>query len=151
MNIISDPAAIVHSIQLAIAPVFLLTAVSAMIGAVATRLARIVDRARTLEGISHNPDDRLGREAALRELSLLRKRGWLTTLSIGFLTFCGFLIGLTILFLFLGETTELNSPAWAVGSFMAGVLSFLVALILFFVETVVATRVLDFGRNVRPL
>ncbi len=148
MNIVSDPASIVHSIQLAVAPVFLLTAVAAMIGAVATRLARIVDRARTLERTSRRPDDLPDQARALRELALLRKRGWLVTLSIGFLTLCGFLIGLTILFLFLGETTELNSPAWAVGSFMAGVLSFLVALVLFFIETVAATRVLDFGRSV---
>ena len=148
MNIVSDPASIVHSIQLAVAPVFLLTAVSGMIGTVATRLARIVDRARMLERTSHSPEDPPAQQRALRELRLLRKRGWLVTLSIGFLTFCGFLIGLTILFLFLGETTGLNSPAWAVGSFMAGVLSFLVALVLFFIETVAATRILDFGRGV---
>lgn len=149
MNIVSDPASIVHSIQLSVAPVFLLTAVSAMIGVVATRLARIVDRARVLEKTSQSADDPKAQARALRELGLLRKRGWLVTLSIGCLTLCGFLIGLTILFLFLGETTGLNSPAWAVGSFMAGVMSFLAALVLFFTETVAATRVLDFGRAAR--
>ena len=44
-----DADAITHGIQLAVAPVFLLTAVSGMIGAVAGRLARIIDRARDLE------------------------------------------------------------------------------------------------------
>ncbi len=39
MAILLDPDSITHGIQLAVAPVFLLTAVSAMISAVAGRLA----------------------------------------------------------------------------------------------------------------
>ncbi len=39
---------VTHAIQLAVAPVFLLTAVAAMIGTIAGRLARIIDRARLL-------------------------------------------------------------------------------------------------------
>ena len=45
----ADASAATHGIQLSLAPVFLLTAVAAMIGAVTGRLARIIDRARTLE------------------------------------------------------------------------------------------------------
>lgn len=147
MNLVYDPAAIVHSIQLAVAPVFLLTAVSAMIGTLAHRLARIVDRARLLNGSARPGAEPAVEQRAMRELRLLRTRGWLVTLSIGLLTLCGFLIGLTILFLFLGQTMEFDSPIWAVSSFLAGVLCFLVALVLFFVETVAATRVLDFTGN----
>jgi hypothetical protein len=145
MNLVYDPAVIVHSIQLAVAPVFLLTAVSAMIGTVANRLSRIVDRARVLEAQRHSQEDAGLQARTLAELALLRVRGWLVTLCIGLLTLCGFLIGLTILFLFLGQTTEFNSPLWAVGSFLTGVMCFLGALVLFFVETVVATRILNFG------
>ena len=51
-----------HGIQLAVAPVFLLTAVAAMIGTVAGRLARIIDRARVLETrIDASPADQIGR------------------------------------------------------------------------------------------
>ncbi len=49
MNLALDSSTITHSIQLAVAPVFLLTAVAGMIGAVAGRLARIIDRARVVE------------------------------------------------------------------------------------------------------
>ena len=49
MAIPLDSDSINHGIQLAIAPVFLLTAVSGMISAVASRLARIIDRARLVE------------------------------------------------------------------------------------------------------
>ncbi len=38
-----------HAIQLAIAPVFLLTGIASLLGVMANRLARIIDRARVLE------------------------------------------------------------------------------------------------------
>ncbi len=40
---------IAHLIQLAIAPVFLLAGIGAILNVLAQRLARVVDRARTLE------------------------------------------------------------------------------------------------------
>ena len=43
-------SAIAHVIQLAVAPVFLLTGVGAMLGVMANRLARVIDRSRVLEG-----------------------------------------------------------------------------------------------------
>lgn len=49
MNFAPDLAAVTHGIQLAVAPVFLLTAVSGIIAATASRLGRIIDRARFLE------------------------------------------------------------------------------------------------------
>ena len=39
-----------HTIQLAVAPVFLLTAIGTTLGVLTTRLGRIVDRARRVEG-----------------------------------------------------------------------------------------------------
>ena len=68
------PSAILHAIQLAVAPIFMLAAVAAMIGTVATRLARIIDRARELEerlesGAARNPD------ADHWELNRLKLRG----------------------------------------------------------------------------
>jgi hypothetical protein len=42
-----------HAIQLAVAPVFMLTAIAGLIGALATRLGRIIDRARSLEERVH--------------------------------------------------------------------------------------------------
>ncbi len=51
---------------------------------------------------------------------------------------------MTIILLFLGETTDFRGHTLALGSFLSGVLSFLLALVLFFVETVMATRILNF-------
>ena len=54
------------------------------------------------------------------------------------------LIGLTIIVLFLGETTAFHISRLAVGSFLLGVGCFLLALLCFLAETVVATRLLNF-------
>jgi hypothetical protein len=45
----SQVTAIAHVIQLAVAPVFLLTGVGAVLAVLTQRLARIIDRARVLE------------------------------------------------------------------------------------------------------
>ena len=52
--------------------------------------------------------------------------------------------GLTIIVLFLGETTAFQIDRFAVYSFLAGVGCFLLALLCFLAETVVATRLLNF-------
>ena len=146
MSIFVDPSTVIHGIQLAVAPVFLLTAVSGMIGAVAGRLARIIDRARVLEErLKSSADAEFVREAHW-ELARLRTRGLLANGTIGFLTLCAFMIGLTIVILFLGETTALRVDRYAIYAFLAGVSCFMAALCCFFAETLLATRVLKFGQ-----
>ncbi len=139
-----DSGTITHGIQLAVAPVFLLTAVSGMIGAVAGRLARIIDRARLVEDRARGTSDDEFQARAFTELGELRQRGRLANGCIALLTSCAFLIGLTIILLFLGETTAFESARWAVFSFLAGVVCFLMALLCFLAETVIATRLLNF-------
>ena len=98
-----DPDTVAHGIQLSIAPVFLLTAVSGMIGAVANRLARIIDRARFLESGIEAGLEAVVREKSFAELVEVRRRGLLANASIALLTLCALSIGLTIIVLFLGE------------------------------------------------
>lgn len=143
-----DLDTVTHGIQLAVAPVFLLTAVSGMIGTVAGRLARIIDRARLLEDrIEAAPNKPM--LAAYDELKRLRARGRLVNICIALLTFCAIFIGLTIVALFLGETTEMQILRLATISFLAGVSCFLLALLCFLTETLLATRLLKFGKPKR--
>jgi hypothetical protein len=143
----SEIGTVTHGIQLAVAPVFLLTAVSGMIGTVAGRLARIIDRARLLEDRIEAAQSDNPMSTAYQELEHLRVRGWLVNACIAMLTFCAMLIGLTIVALFLGETTEINILRVATVSFLSGVSFFLLALICFFAETLLATRILKFGKR----
>ena len=142
-----DLNSVTHGIQLAVAPVFLLTAVSGMIAAVAGRLARIIDRARFLENkLEAGGMEETRSRKMYGELQTLRKRGWLVNSCIALLTCCAMLIGLTIILLFLGETADVPTLRLATVSFLSGVLCFLSALVFFLVETVVATRLLRFAQ-----
>lgn len=139
-----EGAAITHGIQLAVAPVFLLTAVSGLIGAVAHRLGRIIDRARQVEEQTRTTADEDQLVRAAWELGQLRVRGHLANGCIGLLTCCAFTIGLTIMLLFLGEMSGLRVSWWTVVGFLAGIGFFMGALLCFLAETLMAARILDF-------
>ncbi len=143
----NDLTAVAQGIQLAIAPVFLLNAVAAMIGAVAGRLARIIDRARQVEAWM---DDLPNSPKMLRwkdELRLLRQRSFLVNWCIALLILCAILIGTTIIILFFGETLELKFARTATVAFMAGVVSFLFALLCFFAETLLSAKILKIPQS----
>ena len=143
-----DLSTVTHGIQLAVAPVFLLTAVSGLIAAVAGRLARIIDRARFLENrLETGAVQDLKAQKMYAELEQLRKRGWLVNAAIALLTFCALLIGLTIILLFLGETSEVPTPKIATICFLSGVACFLSALVCFLAETLMATKLLKFAKS----
>jgi len=146
-----DLSTVTHGIQLAVAPVFLLTAVSGMIGAVAGRLARIIDRARFLEAQLDAGDVEKSKAAKMYdELLRLRRRGWLVNGCLALLTFCALLIGTTIILLFLGETSELPILKIATVCFLGGVVFFLSALVCFLTETLLATHMLKFAELPLP-
>jgi Protein of unknown function (DUF2721) len=140
-----NPDIVTHGIQLALAPVFLLTAVSGMIGAVSGRLARVIDRARKLEDQMRSTHDEAFIARAVAELGELRLRGRIVNASIALLTLCAFLIGLTVIVLFIGETTSFDSVKIPLISFLSGVVCFLLALLCFLADTFIATRLLNFA------
>ncbi len=143
------PNAVLNAIQLAVAPIFMLAAVAAMIGTVATRLARIIDRARELEerlesATAKNP------RAIHWELDRLKLRGRICNWSVGLLAVCGMLIGATVMLLFVGETYFPRIERVVPWTFLGAVGAFVLALLLFLTETLLATHALRFGRNVSP-
>ena len=143
----SDLSAVGQGIQLAIAPVFLLNAVAAMIGAVAGRLARIIDRARQVEVWMEDLPDAPKMQRWKDELLLLRQRSTLVNWCIALLILCAILIGSTIVLLFFGETLEVNFARTAIVVFIAGVVSFLLALLFFFAETLLSAKILKIHQN----
>ena len=141
-----EHSAMLNAIQLAIAPVFLLTAIAGLIGALATRLARIVDRARDVE-------ERLAaktvanEDVAYSELERARLRGRIVNFAIALLTVSAALICATVMTLFLGETSSPRSEVLIPWSFLGGLVSFMLALLCFLIETLLASEVLDFARR----
>jgi Protein of unknown function (DUF2721) len=146
----SELSAVAQGIQLAIAPVFLLNAVAAMIGAVAGRLARIIDRARQVEAWMDDSPNAPKMQRWKDELRLLRQRSTLVNWCIALLILCAILIGSTIVFLFFGETLEVNFARTATVTFMVGVVFFLLALMCFFAETLLSAKILKIpNKNIK--
>src|SRR4051812_43744533 len=112
MNIqISD---IGHVIQLAIAPVFLLTGVATMLTVLTNRLGRTIDRTRVLEDRLRegpNPD-------YFEELTVLYHRWKLINYAITSSTACALLVCLVIATLFLGDTTDLPLDRYIASMFV---------------------------------
>jgi hypothetical protein len=139
-----EQSAALHAIQFAVAPVFLLTAIASLIGAIATRLARIIDRARDVEERLLG-GQLIGADAAWEELRRLRMRGWIVNGALGLLTISATLIGATVMTLFIGGTSPVHSGVLISWTFLGGVVSFILALLCFLIETLLATHLLKFG------
>lgn len=119
-------AGIAQNIQLAVTPVFLLTAIGAILNVLITRLGRVVDRARALEEELVGPPLAGGEErrlVALDDLAVLDRRMGAVNLAIALCTASAFLVCIVISILFVGEFADL---AWA----QAVIWVFLAALVL---------------------
>ena len=139
-----NPGALSESIQLAVAPVFLLTAVAGMIGALTQRLARVIDRSRVLQAALGDDSVQLKPHtvnAYERELVHIAQRGRLINTSMIFLVLCAILIGLTILELFFAETTtgKLKLSQYVLHTFVGGIGSFILALLSLLAEVLIAS------------
>ena len=120
---------IAHVIQLAVAPVFLLTGVAGILSVLTNRLARIIDRARVLEGI---PGDLTSHAAA--ELVLLGRRSRAVNLAIALATLCALLVCAVIAALFLGAFLELDLSLAIGWVFIAAMVSLIIGLLAFLRE-----------------
>jgi hypothetical protein len=135
---------IAHSIQLAVAPVFLLSAVSVTLTVLTNRLARIIDRARLLEGPPAADPGPISSETRA-ELGMLSRRAQLIQGAITLSTACALLICLVIATLFAGFALS-RDLSWVIMIlFVAALAAFIGALLLFLLEIRWATASLRFG------
>jgi hypothetical protein len=140
----SQVAVIGHVIQLAVAPVFLLTGVSGLLAVLTSRLARIIDRARVLE-------DRLtGAPEAVQtrlhaELKLLSQRARLINQAVSLCTTCALFICAVIATLFIGAFFSTDMTVLIGLVFIGAMLALFWALVSFLREIYIATRNLRIG------
>lgn len=134
-----------HTIQLAIAPVFLLTGVSTMLVVLTNRLARIIDRSRALE-------DRLDvgyNENYLNELDILYKRSHLINVAIALSTACGLLVCIVIAMLFIGDTTNVALDKYVAGLFVIAMGTLIGSFVYLLREIFIASSFMLSHRHVR--
>lgn len=128
-----------QAIQLAIAPVFLLTGIAGLLGVIATRLGRIIDRARSLEETRHAMDIH-ARDAARKELAILERRRKVCSWSINLCTAGALLVCLVIISLFADEFIGLNLT-WLAGTlFVTAMIGVIGGLTCFLREVYLATH-----------
>jgi hypothetical protein len=135
---------ITHTIQLAVAPVFLLTAVGTTLSVFSQRLARIVDRARAVEALLVSAPP--GREQATRfELGILHTRASLIHLALTFGTGCAIMVCLVIAVAFVGYLVGAHVGVALAVLFILALVGYVVALLCYLREVFMAIRYLRFG------
>lgn len=133
-NHLSDIARV---IQLAVAPVFLLTAIATMISAMNLRLGRIVDRRRVLLS---RVEQSLVDESMTRqdELALLEKRSRLVYFAIFYAVLSALLVCLVVASAFIGALMTTDLARVVAGLFVLSMGTMIVALGLFLREVYLA-------------
>ena len=136
--------AVGHAIQLAVAPVFLLTGIGAMLGVLTSRLGRIVDSARALEAQLPKSDEK-DRLDIHGRLAVLSKRARLINMSISLSVLCALLICAAIVILFVEVFLAVEIPSVTGLLFILAMLAFIAALFSFLREIYIATANLRIG------
>ena len=121
-----------RAIQLSVAPVFLLTAIAGLLGVISNRLARVLDRARSLKDPASDSQD----------LGLLRRRMALLSRAIESVTFTGVLVSVVVAVTFISAIAVIDLAAIVVPLFVLAMLSLILGLMLLLLDTRVASRMM---------
>jgi hypothetical protein len=120
------------AIQLSVAPVFLLTAISGLLGVISSRLTRVIERALVVQ-----------REAtASGDLQLLRRRMALLTRASALVTITGVLVAAVVAVTFLGAIAVVDLTPIVVSCFVLAMLSLMGGLLLLLLDTRLASRLI---------
>jgi uncharacterized membrane protein (DUF106 family) len=135
---------ITHTIQLAVAPVFLLTAIGTTLSVLATRLARVVDRARALEAVFHTVGKE-DQERSLRELGVLKHRAGMINRALTAGVGSALCVCLLITVAFFGYLMQVNLGQLVAVLFIFAMALFMFALVNFLREIFGSLRSLRIG------
>lgn len=140
--LMNDAPNIAQIIQLSVAPVFLLAGIGAILNVVAARLGRAVDRARYLEEVLPNAEQKAKPDYVLMQLAVLDRRIVFAQRSIFFCVVSAFLVCIVVATLFVGALVEVALAALVGILFIAAMMSLIGGLAYFLAEVAIATRML---------
>lgn len=133
-----------QTIQLAIAPVFLLTAIGAFLSVITTRLGRVIDRARALEAdlpaTADSEEAATRRAAAIAELASLDRRMVLANRAVGLSVGAALIVCLLIAILFISAVSPLHPDQLVPALFIAALVFLTASLTAFALEVNIALR-----------
>jgi hypothetical protein len=138
---------IAQIVQLAVAPVFLLTGVAAFLGVLSNRLGRITDRARILERrVTHSDNEQ--KERLQRELASLWQRINMINKAIRLCTFSALLICLVVVTLFIRDLLPAVLSVVIALLFVSAMFSLIAGLLYFLREVTRATHSMQMGMEI---
>ena len=140
----SEVASIAHSIQLAVAPVFLLSGIGVLLGVLTSRLARVVDRARHLEERHFAAEAAEAKDLA-EQLASLARRARLMNTAITLSTVSALLIASVVALLFASTFVHFNLALPVSAGFILAMVALVGALVSFLIEVRVAIRTIRIG------
>jgi hypothetical protein len=120
------------AIQLSVAPVFLLTAIAGVLGVISNRLARVLDRAREIQGPAMDSQD----------MQLLRQRMGLLSRAIESVTITGMLVSAVVAVTFISAITVVDLAPIVVPLFVVAMLALIAGLLLLLLDTRLASRMM---------
>lgn len=132
-------------IQVAVAPVFLLAGIAALLGVMTTRLGRIIDRSRRLH--SSNRSNLTPAQIALfeKELASLEVRGRFINLAITFATSSALMVCVVIITIFVSQFLNTNLGEVIAGLFVLCMLALIISLVTFLREVAAAASAMREG------
>jgi len=137
---------IAQTIQLALAPVFVLVAIGNLLNLLSSRLGRVVDRSRQLQE-KHVATEGPDHDMVVMEIRMIDRRISLITRAIRLLVLSGLAIGTTVAILFLEELVAANLQVVAAAFFLVAILLLMWALVLVLRESQVAANQLRIPRD----
>jgi hypothetical protein len=140
---------VAHLIQLALGPVFLISGVGVTLSMLTARLARIVDRARSLEDRRDIATDDKRIADIDQDLRYIVRRTRYINSAIILCTAAGFLTALVVTLLFASAFSPLNVGAIIAVLFVGSLICLSVSFLMFLIEVRIATRSLRIGGKIR--
>jgi hypothetical protein len=136
---------IAHWIQIALTPIFLISAIGVTLNVLTSRLARIVDRARAMEDRLRSPEHRSeGQDLHATLLVLARRAKWINA-AITLITLSALFIAFVVVMLFVNAFLRWDLSAFIASIFILSMTSLAAALLAFLVEVRIATATLRIG------
>lgn len=132
---------IAQTIQLSLAPVFVLVAIGNIMNILTTRLGRVVDRSRVLQKI-YDQTSGSEHDAVVIEMRYVDRRIHLIGHALTVLVMSGIAIGVTVGMLFLGEMVGQELRIATQVMFFAAIALLMVALVYLLLETRLVARTL---------
>jgi CBS domain containing-hemolysin-like protein len=136
---------IAHLIQIALTPIFLISAIGVTLNVLTSRLARIVDRARAMEDVLRQPDHQHGGRDLHGALSVLARRARYINAAIMLITLSALFIALVVVMLFVNAFLRWDLSVFIACMFILSMLSLAAALLAFLIEVRIATNTLRIG------